>query len=380
MSMKRGKSFVILSLMTTGLLLCVSFYSCTKSVPKGAGMVPEYTVTTLSSSDVELKSSYPAVIKGKQDIEIRPQISGPITQLLVDEGYVVHKGQTLFVIDPVQYQQAVNVARAAVDVAEANVATAQLTAGNKRELAKNDIIGSYDLQMAENSLLSAKAVLSQTNAQLVNAQKNLSYTQVTSPSDGVVGSIPFRVGSLVSPTGVIPLTTVSDISEMYVYFSMTERHLLGLTANGDSPKDILKKMPGVELQLIDGSIYREKGKVETMSGVINPGTGSVNLRARFPNNRQTLRSGGTGSILIPYQLDSCIMIPQKATYEIQDKKFVYVVDSTLTVRSTPVEIFSLDDGRNYVVTSGLKVGDKIVTEGVATLKDGMQIKESAQAK
>nr|WP_321517740.1 efflux RND transporter periplasmic adaptor subunit [uncultured Bacteroides sp.] len=338
-------------------------------------MVQEYAVTTLNSSNVELKSSYPAVIKGKQDIEIRPQISGTITRLCVDEGSVVHKGQTLFIIDPVQYQEAVNAAQAAVNVAKSNVATAQLTAENKRELAKNNIIGSYDLQMAENSLLSSKATLAQTKAQLISAKKNLSFTRVSSPSNGVVGSIPFRVGSLASPGTVTPLTTVSDISDMYAYFSMTERQLLSLTSEGNSSKEILKKMSNVELQMIDGSIYGETGKVETMSGVIDQSTGSVSIRAKFSNKNRILRSGGTGSVLIPYKMDNCILIPQKATYEIQDKKYVYIVDSKSTVKSIPIEVFSLDDGQNYVVTSGLKVGDKIVAEGVGTLKDGMQIKE-----
>lgn len=338
-------------------------------------MVQEYPVAVLNSSDVELKSSYPAVIKGKQDIEIRPQISGIITRLCVDEGSVVSKGQTLFVIDPVQYQEAVNAAQATVNVAASNVATAQLTAENKRELAKNNIIGSYELQTAENALASSKAVLSQAKAQLISAKKNLSYTRVTSPSNGVVGSIPFRVGSLVGPSVATPLTTVSDISEMYAYFSMTERQLLTLTAEGNSSKDILDKMPAVELKMIDGSIYGETGKVATMSGIIDQSTGSVSLRAKFPNKNHTLRSGGTGSVLIPYKMNNCIVVPQKATYEIQDKKYVYIVDSKSTVKSTLVETFSLDDGQNYVITSGLKVGDKIVVEGVGTLKDGMQIKE-----
>ncbi|HJV78159.1 MAG TPA: efflux RND transporter periplasmic adaptor subunit [Paludibacter sp.] len=372
---KKARLFVAPLSIFGVLFVCLFFFSCKKNAQQGGTMVPEYAVTTLSNSNVELKSSYPAVIKGKQDIEIRPQVSGSITKLCVDEGSIVHKGQILFQIDAVQYEEAVNVARASVNVAKANVATAQLTAENKRELAKSNIIGSYDLQAAENSLLSAKASLAQVQAQLVSAQKNLSYTRVTSPSNGIVGSIPFRVGSLVSPSGTTPLTTVSDISEMYAYFSLTERQLLGLTANGNSSKEILKKMPAIELKMIDGNIYGETGKVETMSGVIDQTTGSVSLRAKFPNKRQTLRSGGSGSVLIPYKMDNCIVIPQKATYEVQDKKFAYVVDSKSTVKNTPIEIFTLDDGQNYVVTSGLKAGDKIVIEGVGTLKDGMTIKE-----
>ena len=384
MSKKKRRLFTAHLSVAAVLVMCLSFTSCGKQGQNGSQMIKELAVVSVSSSNVELISSYPAVIKGKQDVEIRPQVSGFITRLAVDEGSVVRKGQTLFIIDPVQYEEAVNAARAAVNVAKANMATAELTAQNKRELAKNNIIGAYDLQMAENSLLSSKALLAQATAQLVNAEKNLSYTRVSSPSDGVVGTIPFRVGSLVSPSIVTPLTTVSDISEMYAYFSMTERQLLGFTAKGTSSKDILSTMPSVQLKLIDGTIYGDTGKVETMSGVIDQTTGSVSIRARFSNKSQILRSGGTGIVLVPAKMTDCIVIPQKVTYEIQDKRFVYVVDDKSTVKSTPIEIFTLDDGQNFVVTSGLKVGDKIVVEGISSLKDGMQIKavtpEQAAAK
>ena len=384
MSKKKRRLFTAHLSVAAVLVMCLSFTSCGKQGQNGSQMIKELAVVSVSSSNVELISSYPAVIKGKQDVEIRPQVSGFITRLAVDEGSVVRKGQTLFIIDPVQYEEAVNAARAAVNVAKANMATAELTAQNKRELAKNNIIGAYDLQMAENSLLSSKALLAQATAQLVNAEKNLSYTRVSSPSDGVVGTIPFRVGSLVSPSIVTPLTSVSDISEMYAYFSMTERQLLGFTAKGTSSKDILSTMPSVQLKLIDGTIYGDTGKVETMSGVIDQSTGSVSIRARFSNKSQILRSGGTGIVLVPAKMTDCIVIPQKATYEIQDKRFVYVVDDKSAVKSTPIEIFTLDDGQNFVVTSGLKVGDKIVVEGISSLKDGMQIKavtpEQAAAK
>lgn len=370
---KKGSLFAKLSILIV-VLVCFSLNSCNKKDKKG-NKIQEYAVLTVNTSTVELKSSYPAVIKGKQDIDIRPQISGIITRLCVDEGSTVTKGQTLFVIDPVQYQEAVNAAKANVSVAKANVATSEITAKNKRELAKNNVIGSYDLQMAENTLISSKALLAQANAQLVSAQKNLSYTNIKSPSNGVVGTIPFRKGSLVSSSTTTALTTISEISEMYAYFSMTERQLLSLTNNGKSQKEILDNMPKVELKMIDGSIYGENGKIETMSGIIDQSTGTVSIRAKFPNKQKILRSGGTGTIMIPYKMDNCIIIPQKAAYEIQDKKFVYTVNSNSTVKSTPVEIFALDDGKNYVVTSGLKIGDKIVVEGIASLKDGMKIKQ-----
>lgn len=352
----------------------VTLFACSSKQQTGFAGVAEYAVITLKPQPVALSSSYPATIRGRQDIEIRPNVSGFITKLCVDEGAAVRKGQTLFIIDPVQYEEAVNVARAAVNVAKANVATAQLTTDNKRELTKKNIISQYDLQMAENTLASQKAALAQAEAQLVNAEKNLSYTKVVSPSDGVVGTIPFRVGALVGPTTATPLTTVSDISKMYVYFSMTEKQLLDLIRQDGSSKEVLQKMPEVELVLADGSIYPEKGRIETISGVIDQATGTVSVRAAFNNPHYLLRSGGTGSIQIPSVMQEALLIPQKASYELQDKKFVYVLQADSTIKNTEIQVFNLDDGKNYVVTAGLNPGDQVVVEGVGTLKEGQQIK------
>lgn len=356
------------------MMLGITFFACNNKQQSGQQTIPDYAVMTVEPQEVMLTSSYPAIIRGRQDVEIRPNVSGFITKLCVDEGANVRKGQTLFIIDPVQYEEAVNVARAAVKVAEAGVATAQLTANNKRELAKKNIISSYDYQMAENTLASQKAALAQAEAQLVNAEKNLSYTNVVSPVDGVMGSIPFRVGALVSPSSATPLTTVSDISEMYVYFSMTEKELLNLIRQDGSSKGILERMPLVSLNLADGSLYSEQGKIETISGVIDQTTGAVSVRATFRNPQHLLRSGGTGSVIIPSDLKNALVIPQKATYEIQDKRFVYVLQEDAKLKNTEIEVFKLNDGKNFVVTSGLKPGDKIVAEGVGTLRDGMQIK------
>ena len=291
----------------------------------------------------------------------------------VDEGSVVRKGQVLFVIDTVPYKAALKVAESNVEVAKASAETARLTAENKRELQRRDIISEYDLQMAENSYASAKAQLAQAEAQLVNARNNDSYTRVISPLDGVVGEIPFRVGSLVSPSSATPLTTVSDNSEMYVYFSMTERQILELVAQYGA-ENFLQKLPTVSLKLSDGSIYPLKGRIETVSGIIDTQTGSSNMRATFENPNRLLRSGGSGVIMIPMKNGHAILVPQKATYEIQDKKFVYVLNDDSTVTSTEITIASIDNGKEYMVTSGLKAGDRIVTEGVNTLKYGMTIK------
>ena len=365
---------IIFSRQVIWMMLGITFLACNNKQQSGHQAVPDYAVITVEPQDVVLTSSYPAAIRGRQDVEIRPNVSGFITKLCVDEGASVRNGQTLFIIDPVQYEEAVNVARAAVSVAEAGVATAQLTADNKRELARKNIISSYDYQMAENALASQKAALAQAEAQLVNAEKNLSYTSVVSPVDGVMGSIPFRVGALVSPTSATPLTTVSDISEMYVYFSMTEKELLDLIRQDGSSKEILERMPLVSLILADGSLYSEQGRIETISGVIDRTTGAVSVRAAFRNPRHLLRSGGTGSVVIPSTLKNALVIPQKTTYEIQDKRFVYVLQEDAKLKNTEIEVFKLNDGKNFVVTSGLKPGDKVVAEGVGTLRDGMQIK------
>ena len=361
----------------TFLLSGVAAVSCGNSNAgqNMAGGVHEFAVETLEPVSVDLKTTIPATIRGLQDVEIRPRVSGFITKLSVDEGAVVKKGQPLFLIDKVQYEAARNAAEAAVKVAEANVATNRLTVKNKTDLQAQNIISEYDLEMAQNTLKTAEAQLAQAKAQLVSAEQDLAYTTVTSPSDGVVGSIPFRVGSLVSSSSAEPLTVVSDISKMYVYFTMNEKQLLEMTRrDGASLGKMVGNMPEVELMLADGSVYPQKGRIETLTGVIDTKTGSFTLRALFPNTDYVLRSGGTGNVLIPSQLDSALMVPQKATSEIQDKKFVYVLQPDSTVKNTPVEVFNLDDGKNYVVTSGLRAGDRIVVEGVATLKDGAKIK------
>lgn len=360
--------------MVGTLLLPALLFACKGNQQGMTGAGPqEYEVKTLKPSVSALKRTFPATIRGRQDVEIRPNISGFITRLCVDEGARVRKGQVLFMIDPVQYEAAVKSAEANVNVARTSVETSELTTKNKRELQKRNIISDYDLQMAENDLASKKALLAQAEAQLVNARNNLSYTEVKSPSDGVIGTIPFRVGSLVSPSMAVPMTTVSDISEMYVYFSMNEKQLLELTRQNGSLKESVAAMPEIELQLADGSLYGEKGKIEMVSGVIDPSTGAVSMRASFPNRENILRSGGSGNVVIPYLLEDVLTVPQNATYEIQDKKFVYKLDSGTVARSTGIEIFPLNDGQSYVVTSGLQPGDRIVVEGVSRLKDGMTI-------
>lgn len=335
--------------------------------------VSEYEVLTVVPTDRTLSENYSASIRGRQDIDIYAQVSGKIAQLCVTEGQRVKKGQTLFIIDQVPYKAALQTAIANVEAAKAGVATAQLTYDSKKELFARNVVSQFDLSTAENALLTAKAQLAQVEAQEVNARNNLSYTVVSSPSDGVVGTLPFRVGSLVGPSTPTPLTTVSDNSEMYVYFSMTEAQVLSLTRRYGSLDNALRSMPSIELQLSDGTIYSEKGRIESISGIIDPTTGSVSLRARFPNYKRLLLSGGSGNVILPHQQEDCLVIPQSATYEIQDKIYAFKLENGVA-KSRIIGVFDISNGKEYVVESGLMAGDTIVVEGVGMLRDDTVIK------
>lgn len=337
--------------------------------------VPQIATMTVEYGNSELESAYPVTIKGRTDIAIRPQVSGFITKVHVDEGQQVRKGQVLFTLDQVQYQAAVDAAQAAIRVAESAVNTAQLTADNKRRLYDKNIISEYEWQMADNQLKQAKAQLASANAQLVTAQKNLAYTVVTAPSDGVIGSIPNREGSLASPSSMEPLTTVSDNSEVYAYFSLNEKDILGMTDNGArSLNSSVDAMPPVSLRLANGEIYPEKGKVATVSGVIDNTTGAATVRALFNNPSGMLRSGSTGSVLIPNSFEKVIIIPQSATSELQNIRFAYVVNDSNKIVATPIQVSPISDGKNFIVVSGLEVGQRIAVEGVGTsVRDGITI-------
>lgn len=355
------------------VLTAVMLTSCGSKSNKMGEASNDFAVETIQTTTADLKTSYPATIKGMQDIEIRPKVSGYLVKLLVDEGATVRKGQPLFLIDSEQYRATVKAAKAQIRVCRANIATQKLTVDNKRMLFKQNIISSYDLKMAENTLASYEAQLAAAEAQLQSAQDNLRWCTVTSPADGVVGSIPYRVGSLVSGQSAEALTTVSNISKMYVYFSMTEKQLLALTREAGGVNAAIKKMPAVSLVLSDGTTYSQSGTISTVSGVIDPSTGSVQMRATFDNAQHILRSGGTGSILIPTHASDAIMVPQSATFDVQDKKFVYVVNADKTVATREITVLPQNNGQTYVVASSLRAGERIVVDGVNQLKNGQKI-------
>ncbi len=327
----------------------------------------EYPVVEVSTSSASSQATYPGSIKGVQDVQISPKVSGFITRINVKEGQNVSAGQVLFVIDNATYQAQVSQMQATVNTAQAACNTAKLSYENSQKLYENKVIGDFELQSATNSYESAKAQLAQAQAGLASAREMLSFCYVKSPAAGVVGTLPLKVGALVNTASV--LTTVSDISSMEVYFSMTEKDVLDMSKSGDG----LSALPSVQLQLADGTVYGHEGKVTKMSGVIDAATGTVQMIAVFPNPERLLKSGGSGAIIIPHQNSSAIVIPQSCVTEVQNKKFVYTLGKDNKVVYTEIKVAPQNDGNNYVVTDGLKVGDKYVTNGVTKLNDGMDI-------
>ena len=327
----------------------------------------------VETTDKELSTSYSATIRGRQDIDIYPQVSGTIEKLCVTEGQKVRRGQSLFIIDQVPYKAALKTAVANVEAARAALATAALTYNSNKELYAQKVVSEFSLKTAENAYLTAKAQLSQAEAQEISARNNLSYTEVKSPSDGVVGALPYRAGALVSPSLPQPLTTVSDNSDMYVYFSMTENQLLALTRQYGSMDEALKNMPQAELRLNDNSVYDKKGTIESISGVIDRQTGTVVARVVFPNESRLLHSGASGTVVVPTTYKNCIVIPQEATVQLQDKTVVYKVVDGKAV-SALITVAGINDGREYVVLDGLEVGDEIVSTGAGLLREGTQVK------
>ena len=325
----------------------------------------EFPVTTAGISSADMQSTYPAAIKGIQDVEIRPKAQGFLTQINVKEGQTVSAGQVLFVIDNETYQAQVRQAQAAVNAAQQQCNTAKLTYENSKQLHEKRVIGDYELQTSQNTYESAQAQLAQAQAALSSAKEALSYCYVKSPAAGVVGTLPFKKGALVSGSNV--LTTVSNISSMEAYFSVTEKEAMVISQQG------LSSLPPVKLQLADGSIYGSEGAITKMSGVIDAATGSVQLIASFANPEKLLKSGATGTIIIPRVSSNVVIIPLSCVSEVQNKKFVYTLGKDNKVKYTEIQVDPHNDGNNYVVTGGLKAGDKYVTNGITKLNDGMEI-------
>lgn len=360
---------VYFRLLGTFLYLCL-LSSCQNGKEKSAAP-KHYPMEILSPVSRIKQAQYPALLKGRQSVEIRPQCSGLITRICIEEGACVKKGQILFIIDQAPYLAALKTASANVSQAEARLATARLTLNGKEVLFKENIISDYELQIARNELKAAKATLEQMQAQCDNARTELSYTEVKSPVDGVAGMIPYRIGALVDRNIAEPLVRVSDTEEIFAYFSVSESDELARSARLGMQK--------ITFRSVNKTTPDMDGVIDAVSGTVDARTGTINVRARIPNKDRMLYDGSTGMVLVSSERTNCIAIPQPATYEIQNRMFVYKVVNGRAV-SASVEVEDIGNGKEYIVLSGLKAGDKIVTEGAGLLREGTEITESTTAK
>ena len=355
--------------ITATILLAASLAAC-KQEQQGEETGQALPVMVVSSQPIEFEETYSASIRGLQDVDIIPQVSGRIIRLCVKEGEQVKTGQVLAVIDQVPYQAALRTARANVSAAQAKVETARIELNGKQSLFDEKVISDYELSVARNQLAVAQAELEQAKAQEANARNDLSYTEIKSPSNGVIGTLPYRIGALVGPTIEQPFTVVSDNSEMYAYFSVSENKLRQLRAQYGSIDKMISRMPEVGLQLNDGTLYGQKGHIETVSGIVNPTTGAVQIKALFPNPDRELLSGTIGNVILQGVNTDAILVPMSATVELQDKIIAYRLRNG-KAEAAYLTVDRLNDGNHFVVKQGVSVGDTIITEGVGLVKEGM---------
>ncbi len=380
MQIQNNNIQIIMRIRKIGLILMMLMaVSCTnkhKGGQPGDGQVKEYPVMAVTLQSTQLFKDYTTSLKGQQTVEIRSKIAGYIEQILVDEGAHVRKGQLLFRLNDNDLRASVRSAEAQVKVAEADIYSAQINLEKTKPLVEKNIVSKFDLASAESNLKAKNAQLAQAKANLENARASLQYSRITSPADGIIGTFPYRVGSLVSSTSTDPLTTVSNTAKMFAYFSMNEKEFMSFTKGlkGKTLQEKLAKFFEVKLILPDNSEFEKSGRLETASGLVDQSTGTVNIRASFPNPDGTLRSGGSGSVRIPQHLDGVIIIPQKAAFELQGKSFVYVVGADNKVHDTEIQVIVGNLKDTYVVTGGLNVGDKIVVDGISSLRTDTQIK------
>ena len=367
--MKQRTTHLFIAGMTVAA--CLLAASCSEK-KKEAGEKAHHKTLVVSTGDVTLSRQYSARLTGRQIVEVRPQVSGNITRICIGEGDQVRQGQTLFVIDQVPYQAALDASVSARKSAEAKLATAKMNYESVRQLGEGSVVSDFSVETSRNACQEAEAALAQARAQETNARNSLSYTLVKSPVNGVASMIPWHVGALVSSSISEPLVTVVDDKEVYAYFSVTENQMLDLMEQYGSVAQFISQAPAVSLLLSNGKAYAHEGHIDAVSGTVDDQTGAVTLRATFPNPERLLHNGGMATVVVPTRREHCIVVPQSATYELQNRTFVYkVVDGK--AKSTPVELFRLNDGREYVVEQGLEAGDTIVAEGAGLLREGTAV-------
>ncbi|HET9279354.1 MAG TPA: efflux RND transporter periplasmic adaptor subunit [Flavitalea sp.] len=364
-------TIVILGVATIGVL-----EACNSSAGnEGMAFPPQaLPVVTLTQAPATSYQEFSATIEGRKDIEIRPQVDGILEKIYADEGAYVKKGQSLFYINSRVYQEQVNNAKANLATAKANLAQAEINVNKLTPLVENNVISDVQLKTAKAAYDAAAAGVAQAQAMLHQAQINLGYALIKAPVEGYIGRIPFKMGSLVGTSTVEALTTLSETQDVYAYFSLSENDFLRFKNQfaGNTVEEKIKALPPVELILADGSIYPQKGKVQTVAGQFDHTMGAISFRAVFPNAERLLRSGNTGKVRIPQVHKAVLLVPQEATFEIQDKVFVFALVDSNKVISKPIVIAGKTTGF-YFVESGVQAGEKIVFSGTGSLKDGMAI-------
>ncbi|WP_230470671.1 efflux RND transporter periplasmic adaptor subunit [Flavobacterium cheongpyeongense] len=369
------------NVIITSFILALVLSSCADKSQAPAPPPPVLPVAAITSENTTTDNEYPASIQGTVDVEIRPQVNGNLDRVLVDEGAYVSKGQTLFKINERPFREQLNNALASLHAAEAALINAQLEVDKLTPLVQNKVVSDYQLKTAKASQKIAAANIEQAKAMVASAKINLGYTNVTAPVSGYIGRLPKKQGSLVSATDVEPLTTLSDVHEVFAYFSLGETDFINFKSQyaGNSIGDKIKKLPPVSLILADNNAYPQTGKIDMVNGQFDKTTGAITLRATFPNANGTLRSGNTGRIRLGLQHDNAILVPQSATIEMQDKIFVFTVDKNNKVTKMPITVIG-KTGTNYLIKDGVKSGDQIVLSGIDKLQEGQVIQPEKVAK
>ncbi len=364
------------SFITSGIIILL--FGCKQQPTPAAPPPPSAEVITIGTASATTGHDYTASIEGKTDVEIRPQVEGFLDKIFVDEGAYVHAGQPLFKINDQPFREQLNSASASLQAAQASITNAQLEIDKLTPLVQNKVVSDYQLKAANAAQKIAVANAAQARATVASAKIKLGYTIVKAPVSGFIGRLPKKQGSLVSPTDPEPLTGLSDVHEVYAYFSLGETDFSNFkTQNqGNTLNDKLKKLPAVSLVLPGDTIYPYKGKIDMVDGKFDKTTGAITLRAIFPNAQSLLRSGNTGKIRLQEQHNDAILVPQGATVEVQDKIFVYTVGDSNKVSKQPLDIIG-KSGTNYIVKEGVKPGDRIVFSGLDHLTDGVIIHPEA---
>ena len=363
-----------------GICLPILFSGCGGGAGNGGkdgekkGM-PALPVMMVTAGDATVSTAYSSLLEGKVNVEIRPQVDGTLSAIYVDEGAFVKAGQPLFKIDDRVYREQYNSALASQHAAEATLVVAKLNEEKLVPLVKNNVISDIQLKTARATRQAARAAVEQSRAAARSAFVNFDYSTIKAPVSGYVGKIPLRLGSLVSKNQSNWLTLLSDVSEIYAYFSMSEIDYMRFRNqyDGATIQDKVKHVAPVSLIMADGNLFAEKGSIGTISGQFDTSTGSVRIRAVFPNPGGLLRSGNTGKVVIESLYHNVLLVPQAATVELQDKVFVFLLGKGNKVNKQVITV-SGKSGNNYIVSSGLKQGDIIVTAGTEKLPDGSVIK------